>query len=490
MEHNISSNISPDKLFVSKDTTIYEAFALLERTGFGILLLIVEGRLARTVTDGDLRRLLLAGKTMDSSLSSLPHKEPHFMTEGFDVEESRLFMEKYGIAHLPILDSSGRPVQVLRERDIKRILLSPPHIGELELDYVRDAFDTNWIAPVGPNVDGFESEMAQFLGISHAAAVSSGTAALHLALLLLGVRSGDDVLCSSLTFAASANPIKYIGANPVFVDSEPLTWNMCHRALRMALEDRINKGFSPKAVIVVNLYGQSADMHPILEVCQEYDVKVIEDAAESLGAKYKGKNSGTFGDIGVYSFNGNKIITTSGGGMLVSNQSNYVERAKYLATQARLPVLHYEHTEVGYNYRLSNVLAGIGRGQLKVLEERVHRRREIFERYRLGLAGLSNLEWMPEPPGFVSTRWLSVVKYSGQRGIDDIVTKSNKRGIEVRQVWMPMHMQPLYRGASYYSCHDDLSGRLFQNGICLPSGSQMTNMEVDRVIAALSSLLS
>ena len=289
----------------------------------------------------------------------------------------------------------------------KRIYLSPPHMSGQEMRYVKEAFDSNWIAPLGPNVDGFEKELADCVGVKGALALISGTAALHLALLLEGVVAGDRVFCSALTFAASANPILYEGAEAVFIDSEPQTWNMSPQALKQALEDADFEGMLPKAVIVVNLYGQSADMEPLLELCNAYGVPLIEDAAESLGAIYREKMSGSFGKYGILSFNGNKIITTSGGGALVTDDLDALKRARHLATQARQPARHYEHTEVGYNYRMSNILAGIGRGQLEVLEERVNVRRAIFERYLLALGEIEGFDFMPEAGYGQSTRWLT-----------------------------------------------------------------------------------
>ncbi len=290
---------------------------------------------------------------------------------------------------------------------IKPILLSTPHMGEQELDFVKEAFETNWIAPVGPHVDAFEQEFSQVVGASHAAAVSSGTAALHLALRLVGVESFDEVFCSTLTFIATANPITYLRAKPVFIDSDRTSWNMNPDLLCETLERRARLGRLPKAVVLVHLYGQSADIDPILEACQRYEVSLIEDAAESLGATYKERSPGTLGRIGIYSFNGNKIITTSGGGMLVSDDPDLVSQARFLATQARDPAAHYQHSEIGYNYRLSNVLAGIGRGQLRVLERRVAARRRNFEVYQQALGKLPGIEFMPEAGFGRVTRWLT-----------------------------------------------------------------------------------
>ncbi|WP_439566357.1 aminotransferase class I/II-fold pyridoxal phosphate-dependent enzyme, partial [Gloeocapsopsis crepidinum] len=289
----------------------------------------------------------------------------------------------------------------------KPILLSTPHMGSDELKFVQEAFETNWIAPVGPHIDAFEQEFCQVIGASHAAAVSSGTAALHLALRLIGIEPGDEVVCSTLTFIATASPITYLGAKPLFIDSDRTSWNMNPDLLRETLAKRSHQGKLPKAVVVVHLYGQSADLAPIVEACNEYEIPLIEDAAESLGATYKGRSPGTFGQMGIFSFNGNKIITTSGGGMLVSEDADLVTKARFLATQARDPAPHYQHSEIGYNYRLSNVLAGIGRGQLRILADRVAARRHNFGTYQQALGKLPGIEFMPEATFGRATRWLT-----------------------------------------------------------------------------------
>jgi pyridoxal phosphate-dependent aminotransferase EpsN len=368
-----------------------------------------------------------------------------------------------------------------------RIYLSPPHMSGNEQKYINEAFATNWIAPLGPNVDAFEKELAEYVGVKGAAAVSSGTAAIHLALRLLDVKKGDRVFCSSLTFIASANPILYEGAEPVFIDSEPDTWNMSPVALERAFEESKYEGQLPKATIVVNLYGQSAKMDEILEICNKYNVPVIEDAAESLGSTYKGKKSGTFGKFGIYSFNGNKIITTSGGGMLVSNDVEALEKARFLATQARDPAPHYQHSQLGYNYRMSNILAGIGRAQLEVLDDRVKARRAIFDRYVKALADIDGIHFMPELEGTMSNRWLTTLTIDQQKlGVKpmDIINALGEENIEARPVWKPLHMQPVFEGIKYYSHHENwsVSEELFANGICLPSGSDMTEEDQNRVI--------
>lgn len=373
----------------------------------------------------------------------------------------------------------------------KPILLSTPHIGSQELAFVKEAFDTNWIAPVGPHVDAFEQEFCQITGASYAAAVSSGTAALHLALQLVGVGSGDEVFCSTLTFAATANPIIYLGAKPVFIDSDRISWNMNPELLQEALQKRAYFGKLPKAVILVHLYGQSADIEPILQVCDQYNIPLIEDAAEALGATYKGLCPGTFGRIGIYSFNGNKIITTSGGGMLVSDDDQLVMKAKFLATQARDPAPHYQHSEIGYNYRLSNVLAGIGRGQLQVLNERVAARRRNFEIYQSALGDLPGIEFMPEANFGHSTRWLTALTVATEAfGADReyIRLQLAKEQIEARPVWKPLHLQPVF---SECECIGGEVGEdLFVRGLCLPSGSNLTDEDLERVISVIKAIYS
>jgi dTDP-4-amino-4,6-dideoxygalactose transaminase len=371
----------------------------------------------------------------------------------------------------------------------KQILLSTPHMGELEQKFVQEAFDTNWIAPVGPHVDAFEQEFCDVVGSSHAAALSSGTAALHLALQLIGVSAGDEVFCSTLTFIATASPITYLGAKPVFIDSDRTTWNMNPDLLREALDKRAKLGKLPKAVAIVHLYGQSADIDPILAVCNDYEIPLIEDAAESLGATYKNRSPGTFGKIGIFSFNGNKIITTSGGGMLVSNDQKLVEKARFLATQARDPAPHYQHTEIGYNYRLSNVLAGIGRGQLHVLEDRVQARRHNFEVYKQALGNLPGIKFMPEADFGRATRWLTCLTINPAAfGADreQVRLALAKQKIEARPVWKPLHLQPVF--AECECIGGEVAEELFEYGLCLPSGSNLTEEDLERVTSAILGL--
>jgi pyridoxal phosphate-dependent aminotransferase EpsN len=374
-----------------------------------------------------------------------------------------------------------------------RIFLSSPHMSGNEMKYINDAFETNWIAPLGPNVDSFEKDIASLVEVEGAVALSSGTAAIHLALSLLNVQHGDTVFCSSLTFVASANPILYQGAEPVFIDSEPESWNMSPIALEKAFKDSSIARKLPKAVIIVNLYGQSANMDELVFICKRYGVPIIEDAAESLGSSYKGKASGTFGEFGIYSFNGNKIITTSGGGMLISNNTEALKKARFLATQAKDPAPHYQHSEIGYNYRMSNILAGIGRSQLEVLEERVRARRLIFDIYQQELANLPMLSFMPELDNTFSNRWLTALTINKENtgvSINDLLTFLESENIEARPVWKPLHMQPLFERFKYYSHNNEsISDKLFQTGICLPSGSNMSFESQMRVIKCIKSAL-
>ncbi|MGL4882422.1 MAG: DegT/DnrJ/EryC1/StrS family aminotransferase [Waterburya sp.] len=371
------------------------------------------------------------------------------------------------------------------------ILLSTPHIGEQELKFIQEAFETNWVAPVGPNIDAFEQEFSQVVGSQYSAALSSGTAALHLALKLVGVQAGDEVFCSTFTFIASASPITYLGAKPVFIDSDRTSWNMDPNLLADALAQKDKLGKLPKAVVLVHLYGQSADIAPIKEICDRYSIPLIEDAAEALGATYKGTSPGTWGRAGIFSFNGNKIITTSGGGMLISEDVNLIQQAKFLATQARDPEPHYEHTQIGYNYRLSNISAGIGRGQLAVLKDRVAARRRNFEIYQQALGDLPGIGFMPEADYGNSTRWLSCVTFDPNvAGIDREKVRLQlwEQQIETRPVWKPMHLQPIF--ADCECINNGVAEELFSQGLCLPSGSNLTEANLERVITAIKNVYS
>ncbi|MBM7690774.1 dTDP-4-amino-4,6-dideoxygalactose transaminase [Peribacillus deserti] len=366
----------------------------------------------------------------------------------------------------------------------KRIFLSSPHMSDegYEMQYIKKAFDTNWIAPLGENVNRFERELATKVGSHAAAALSSGTAAIHLALKAAGVGEGDIVFCPTLTFSATANPIIYQNAIPVFIDSNYETWNICPKALEEAFE----KYPEVKAVIVVHLYGLSADMDQIIDLCKKHNVVLIEDAAESLGTYYKGKHTGTFGDYGIFSFNGNKIITTSGGGMLVSNNEERIAKVRFWATQSRDQARHYQHSELGFNYRMSNVVAGIGRGQLKVLDKRVEKKKYIYEYYKTELDELEGIEFMPNNDWNEPNYWLSSMTLSGKIRPIDIMEVLEKENIESRPIWKPMHMQPFFE--KYDFVETDVSRLLFQNGVCLPSDTKMTDEDLERVVDIIKGL--
>lgn len=372
----------------------------------------------------------------------------------------------------------------------QKIWLSSPHMGGKEQAYVNEAFATNWVAPLGPHVDAFEKGLAVFTGTQHAAALSSGTAAIHLALIMLGIKAGDEVLCQSFTFSASANPIAYQGAEPVFIDSEKETWNMCPVHLKAAIEDRLKKGKKPKAIIPVHLYGMPAKMEAIMSIAKEFGIPVIEDAAEALGSTINGKACGSFGDMGILSFNGNKIITTSGGGALISDSENYISKARFLATQARDAAPHYQHSHIGYNYRMSNVCAGIGLGQLEALPLRVQQRRANYSFYAGALKGLPGISFLPEPQGSFSNRWLTTItidaKTSGGISRESVRLALEKDNIESRPLWKPMHLQPIFAQCAFYG--DGVSEKLFDEGLCLPSGSNLLKADLERVAAIIKAL--
>jgi dTDP-4-amino-4,6-dideoxygalactose transaminase len=373
-----------------------------------------------------------------------------------------------------------------------KIWLSSPHMTGEEMKYINEAFSTNWIAPLGPNVDKFEKNLANYLSISDCAALSSGTAAIHLALINIGVKPGDEVICSSFTFAASANPIVYLGATPVFVDSEPETWNMDPALLEEAIKDRIKSGKKPKAIIVVDLYGMPAKLDEISAIASKYNILLIEDAAEAIGSEYNGKKCGSFGDIGILSFNGNKIITTSGGGALVSKNKEFVDNTRFLSTQAADKAVHYQHSHIGYNYRMSNILAGIGLGQLEVLDNRVESRRKVFSRYFEALTEIDGIKFHLEPGSkFKSNRWLTtiVVDPDLTDGItrEDIRLELERENIESRPLWKPLHIQPVFLSCLSYT--NDVSYNLFVNGLCLPSGSNISDDDLDRVIDCILKIL-
>ncbi|SEC18332.1 dTDP-4-amino-4,6-dideoxygalactose transaminase [Maribacter dokdonensis] len=370
-----------------------------------------------------------------------------------------------------------------------KIWLSSPHMGGSEQKYVNEAFETNWIAPLGPNVNAFEQSIGNTLGNDvHVAALSAGTAAIHLGLELLGVGKGDDVICQSFTFSASANPISYVGASPVFVDSELETWNISPALLRKAIENGIEKGKKPKAIIAVHLYGMPYKIAEIRAVSDEFQIPILEDSAEALGSTYKGIPCGTFGDIGILSFNGNKIITTSGGGALVSKNKEFVERGVFLATQARDDAPHYQHSNIGYNYRMSNVLAGIGRGQMEVLDDRVNARRANYQFYLDSLKEFSQLEFLGEPEGYFSNRWLSCILTPSFEIREKLRMSLLDENIESRPLWKPLHLQPIFKGNQHYV--DGTSESLFERGLCLPSGSNLTKDDLDRVVTTIKNVLS
>jgi dTDP-4-amino-4,6-dideoxygalactose transaminase len=375
----------------------------------------------------------------------------------------------------------------------EKIWLSSPHMGGKEQKFVQEAFDTNWVAPLGPNVDGFEEDLEVFLGEGvHVAALSSGTAALHLGLILLGVQPSDEVLCQGMTFSASANAICYVGATPIFIDSEEETWNMSPQFLEEAIIERMRNHKKPKAIIVVHLYGMPAKMDAISTVAAKYEIPILEDAAEALGSTINGRKCGTFGDIGILSFNGNKIITTSGGGALISRHVHIVQKAKFLATQARDPAPHYQHSSIGYNYRMSNICAGIGRGQMMVIDERVAQRRSNFKFYEHSLSKINGFSMLIEPNGYFSNRWLTTLLVDpafspNEITREDIRLAMEKENIESRPLWKPMHMQPVFAKTSFFG--DNTSDGLFEKGLCLPSGSNLTEEDLSRIAQIVENVL-
>jgi dTDP-4-amino-4,6-dideoxygalactose transaminase len=382
-----------------------------------------------------------------------------------------------------------------------KIWLSSPHMGGKEQEFVKEAFDTNWVAPLGPNVDGLEQDLANFTGAKYAAALNSGTSAIHLALIMLGVKAGDYVLCQSFTFSASANPIVYQGAIPVFIDSEKDTWNMSPEYLEQAIiacmeggldaRDERREARKPKAIIPVHLYGLPAKMGEIMLIAKKYGIPVIEDAAEALGSTLNGKACGTYGELGILSFNGNKIITTSGGGALISDDENYIKKSRFLATQARDNAPHYQHSHIGYNYRMSNITAGIGRGQMLVLNDRVAQRRYNFEFYKKAFAGYAGISFVEELPGAFANRWLSCILVDANKtgGVtrEDIRLALEKENIECRPLWKPMHLQPVFADAPFFG--DGAAEKLFEDGLCLPSGSNLSEEDLNRVVEAIQKVL-
>jgi dTDP-4-amino-4,6-dideoxygalactose transaminase len=373
-----------------------------------------------------------------------------------------------------------------------RIWLSSPHIGHNEQKYVQEAFETNWVAPLGPNVDAFEKQITEYLKVHGTVSLSSGTAALHLALATLGVGPGDRVLCQSLTFAASAFPIVYLGAEPVFIDSEAQTWNMDPELLEKAIEDSIRQNKKPAAIVVVHLYGMPAQLNSIIDVANKFSIPLIEDAAEALGSRYQNKPCGSFGTMAILSFNGNKIITTSGGGAFVSNDPEHVKHVRHISAQAKEPAPYYLHQTIGYNYRMSNICAGIGRGQMEVLQDRVARRREIYARYHQALANIEGIHFPDEPNGFFSNRWLTTPLFDSKvfpAGTPELIrVHLEKLNIESRPIWKPLHQQPVFANCMKYG--GAVADRLFEEGLCLPSGSNIPDAVIDQVCEEVRNFIS
>ncbi len=454
-----------------------------------------DGRLARVVTDGDIRRALIDGATTEDAISVLPPTDP--VTCGVKAGEADILslMISNDINIVVVVNEANHPVSLVSRSMLEpNVLLSPPHMGERERIYVGNAFEENWVAPAGPHLAKFEHELEKVTGLEAALAVSSGTAALHLAMRVLNVKAGDRVYVSDLTFAASAQPILYENAVPVLIDSEPGTWNMSPEALARKLEKDKTLGVLPAAIIVVHIYGQCANMERICELADFYGIPIVEDAAESLGATYRNSSSGAHGTLAAFSFNGNKIITTGGGGALVSNNRELIELARYLSTQGRDAALHYQHEKVAYNYRMSNILAGIGRGQLALLGERVEARRHIFDRYRNGLKDIPGIRFQENSPNSQGNRWLTVVDLDPDEfGLHpyQVIKKLGQHGIECRPAWKPMHLQPLFRRyeIEFHSEHEYIAGEHFLRSLCLPSGSSMTEDAQDRIIGQLRKTL-
>ncbi len=473
---------------IDPDATYRDAMATINESAFKIGIIVDDqGVINRTVSDGDIRRALLQGAQLNDAVATLPQKPPVSFPDGTSDEVLFAAMREHGIQAVVLTDTANRPLRLKGRRSFEPgILLSPPHMGQEETHFVQKAFDENWVAPAGPNLNAFEAKLADVSERSQALALSSGTAALHLALRVLNVRATDRVYVSDLTFVASLNAILYEGAEPVLIDSEPGSWNMSPQALQRRLEKDSAAGALPAAIIVVHLYGQSADMDPIMALAIHHNVPVIEDAAESLGASYNGKPSGAHGVLSAYSFNGNKIITTSGGGALVSDWPDLIDRARKLSTQGRDAGEHYQHSEVAYNYRMSNILAGIGLAQLDLLPSRVAARRRVFERYRSALSDIPGIAFQGEAPNGKGSRWLTVLQFDPNQ-IDrhpyQFLRKLQAEGIDCRPAWKPMHMQPLCHGMQMEPHTDTqiVSSALFLTSLCLPSGSAMSESEQDRV---------
>jgi len=477
-------------------TSLRDAMQAIERSAAKIALVVDDaGVLQRTVTDGDIRRGLLRGTSLTAPVESLGGQPPITCPRTASLDDVSAILDAHSITAIVMVDDVGVPVEIIdRAAANGMTLMSPPHLGSQELEFVRAAFEDNWIAPAGPNLTRFEGQLAHVSDRAHAVALSSGTAALHLALRCVRVKQGDRVYVSDLTFAASLQPILYEKAVPVLIDSEPDSWNMSPAALERQLANDAANGTLPKAIVLVHIYGQPAQVGPILAIADRYGVPLIEDAAESLGATYANRPSGAHGLLSAFSFNGNKIITTSGGGALVGDDAELLDLARNLSTQGRDPYEHYQHASVAYNYRMSNVLAGIGLGQLNLLEERVAARRAIFERYRDGLGDLPGVAFQHEAPASRGNRWLTVATFDPNLvGLHpfSIMRELRQSGIETRPGWKPMHMQPLCAGYEFVTHDGDspISARLFFQSLCLPSGSSLLPDEQDRIIRRIRDLV-
>jgi dTDP-4-amino-4,6-dideoxygalactose transaminase len=480
------------RYLVRAHTSLRETMAIIEQSTVKIAVVTNDaGKLLRTVTDGDIRRGLLKGLDLQSPVRDLPGREPVTCSDQASREAIALLLDQLDVSAVVMVSADEVPVGILdRTSSSGMTFMSPPHLGSRELELVQAAFEDNWIAPAGPNLTKFEQSLADVSERRHALALSSGTAALHLALCALRIAPGDRVYVSDLTFAASLQPILYERATPVLIDCEPNSWNMSPTALERKLAQDAERGALPRAIILVHLYGQPAELAAICRIADNYGIPIVEDAAESLGATYANRPSGSHGVLAAFSFNGNKIITTSGGGALVGDDNELIAFARYLSTQGREPLEHYQHAEVAYNYRMSNVLAGIGVGQLEVLGERVERRREIHRHYREKLRDIPGMGFQENPEGGNGNRWLTVVTLDPNfidRHPYQIMRELRESGIETRPGWKPMHMQPVCAGAEFEP-HDRIapvSSRLFFQSLCLPSGSSLQTGEQDRIIGLL-----
>lgn len=480
-----------------EDDSVRRALETLSKTSFQIALVVDgAGRLLRTITDGDIRRGLLGGLHMDSAVRDLPGQKPIVAHADTTDAELQRIGTMHHVSHVVVVDPDNCPLEIKSMNALReRILLSPPHMGTTEEGYVSDAFRANWIAPAGPNLERFEEQLCAVSARKHAIAVSSGTAGLHLALVALNLPKSKTVYVSDKTFVATLQPLLYEGLEPVLIDSEPETWNMSPEALERRLKKDAKDGRLPGAIVLVHLYGQPAKMAQIVAIAQTYNVPIIEDAAESLGGLYDNQPSGYHGVLSVYSFNGNKIITTSGGGAVVTDDANMAARIRYLATQGRDTAEHYQHSHIAYNYRMSNILAGVGLGQLEVLQERVIRRREIFEIYSDALSDIEGVSFQKEAERSKGNRWLTVMRLDVNKcpiHVYQLMRALQRSGIETRPSWKPMHMQPLCDGMSFepHSSTEVVSSSVFLSALCLPSGSSMTHEQQAHVISEMRNILT